>query len=139
MTFNITSSNVGILTRAGNVSSCNEVRITFTGAIVREVLLSGKRYRAGDLGEVVIPISDLSERNAATAVIIPIVDGEEQEIILEEFGYDAREKRIKPLWNREIVAGFYTIGFLADKIDRISKQVRALQKRIEPADNDLCI
>jgi hypothetical protein len=106
---------------------------------VREVLLSGKHYLAGDLGEVVIPISDLSERNAATAVIVPIVDGEEQEIILEEFGFDARDKRIKPLWNREIVAGFYTIGFLADKLDRLSKRVRALEKKIEPADNDLCI
>lgn len=139
MTFNITTADVGILTRAGRVPENGEIRVAFTGAKVSEIEVNGKRFSADPSGAFVIRTSDLRDKNSATA-IVPEADGtEEREIILEEFGYNSRERCLKPLWNREIVAGFHTIGLLIEKVDRLKKRIRRLEQMIEPAENDLCI
>lgn len=137
MTYNITSAEVGVIIRSGKLTDGHALSVKFQNAEVTDIELNGIRYYPNACGDFEIPISALGDKNSATAFV---KDGnEEREIILEEFGYNAREKRIKPLWNREIVAGFATIGSLIDKIAALQKRVRRLEKMIEPGENDLCI
>ena len=138
MTYTITIADVGIISRVGRTIEGNGLLIKFQGAKVSMLQLNGKRYLPDKGGAYLVSVSDLGTKNSGTAYAVDEV-GEEREIILEEFGYVARESKIKPLWNREIVAGFATMGALIEQIGALKERVLKLEKAIEPADNDLCI
>lgn len=135
MIYKITSAGVGLLMQAGLVQQSGIVRIRFDGGRVSTIDVNGKKYPSDRYGVVTILARDLLPKNKAKAYL----SRGEKEILLEDFAYDEREGVISPAWDREMVALWEFASSMRDAIKGLREKVNALEKAIEPADNDLCI